>query len=203
MNKSCAGFSVEFAMMNPVGFYFYTVYTLQGVVNNKIGNTGAIDPNDIVFAVHAFLLSTVQLTQVFIYTTGKNQKGSVNWYVVAFLLVQFVIIGAVFGVELHEPMSLDQSYGTIRMAGYCKAAITFVKYVPQVYLNWKRQSTVGWSLENVLLDFTGGTFSFIQIIVDAKGRGHPVFAGGPDSGFNIVKFILSVMSMFFDLIFMF
>ena len=59
-------------MMNPVGFYFYTVYTLQGVVNNKIGNTGEIDPNDIVFAVHAFLLSTVQLTQVFIYTTGKN-----------------------------------------------------------------------------------------------------------------------------------
>ena len=89
------------------------------------------------------------------------------------------------------------------MAGYCKAAITFVKYVPQVYLNWKRQSTVGWSLENVLLDFTGGTFSFIQIIVDAKGRGKPVFAGGDDAGFNIVKFILSVMSMFFDLIFMF
>jgi len=89
------------------------------------------------------------------------------------------------------------------MAGYCKAAITFVKYVPQVYLNWKRKSTVGWSLENVLLDFTGGTFSFIQIIVDAKGRGKPVFGGGADSGFNIVKFILSVMSMFFDLIFMF
>ena len=59
-------------MMNPVGFYFYTVYTLQGVVNLKIGNTGEIDANDIVFAVHAFLLSTVQLTQVFIYTTGKN-----------------------------------------------------------------------------------------------------------------------------------
>jgi len=86
MNKSCAGFSVEFAMMNPVGFYFYTVYTLQGTVDDKIGNTGHIDPNDIVFAVHAFLLSSVQLTQVFLYTTGKNQKSSINWYVVAFLL---------------------------------------------------------------------------------------------------------------------
>jgi len=72
MNKSCAGFSVEFAMMNPVGFYFYTVYTLQGVVDKNIGNTGDIDKNDIVFAVHAFLLSCVQLTQIFIYTTGKN-----------------------------------------------------------------------------------------------------------------------------------
>ena len=97
MNKSCAGFSVEFAMMNPVGFYFYTVYTLQGVVDNKIGNTGKIDPNDIVFAVHAFLLSCVQLTQIFIYTTGKNQKGSINYYVVTFLAVQFILIAVVFG----------------------------------------------------------------------------------------------------------
>ena len=87
------------------------------------------------------------------------------------------------------------------MAGYCKAAITFVKYLPQVYLNYKRKSTVGWSLENVLLDFTGGLFSFIQIIVDAKGRGKPIFGDG--GGFNIVKFILSVMSIVFDLIFMF
>lgn len=54
-----------------------------------------------------------------------------------------------------------------------------------------------------MLDFTGGTFSFVQIIVDAKGRGKPVFGDGSDSGFNIVKFILSVMSMIFDLIFMF
>ena len=130
MNKSCAGFSVEFAMMNPVGFYFYTVYTLQGVVDSNIGNTGHIDPNDIVFAVHAFLLSSVQLTQVFMYTTGKAQKGAINWYVVAFLLAQFIVIGSVFGVEVHEPTTFSQNYGTIRMAGYCKAAITFVKYVP-------------------------------------------------------------------------
>jgi len=59
LSKSCAGFSVEFAMMNPFGFYFYTLYTLQGVIDNKIGNTGVIDPNDIFFACHAFLLSSV------------------------------------------------------------------------------------------------------------------------------------------------
>ena len=62
MSKNCSGFSIEFAMLNPVGFYFYTLYTLQGVVDNNIGNTGVIDPNDIVFAIHAFLLSSVQLT---------------------------------------------------------------------------------------------------------------------------------------------
>ncbi len=45
--------------------------------------------------------------------------------------------------------------------GYCKAAITFVKYVPQVYLNYSRKSTVGFSLANVVLDLMGGILSFI------------------------------------------
>ena len=75
--------------------------------------------------------------------------------------------------------------------------------MPQVYLNWKRKSTVGWSLENVLLDFGGGFFSFAQQIVDSVARGKPLFGDGTDSGFNIVKFLLSVLAMFFDLIFMF
>ena len=66
---------------------------------------------------------------MFIYTTG-NQKGAVNWYVAAFLALQFILIGAVYGVELHDPSRIDQNVATIRMAGYCKAAITFVKYVP-------------------------------------------------------------------------
>ena len=47
------------------------------------------------------------------------------------------------------------------MAGYGKAAITLVKYMPQVYLNYKRQSTIGWSLANVMMDFAGGSFSFL------------------------------------------
>ena len=84
--------------------------------------------------------------------------------------------------------------------GYCKAAITFVKYVPQVYLNYSRKSTVGWSLANVLLDFTGGTLSLLQIWLNAVALDQNPFTG---SGFNIVKFILSVMSIVFDSIFMF
>ena len=55
----------------------------------------------------------------------------------------------------------------------------------------------------MLLDFTGGTFSFIQIFVDALSEGKSVFGGGDGDGFNIVKFLLSIMSMIFDLIFMF
>lgn len=60
------------------------------------------------------------------------------------------------------------------MAGYVKASITFVKYMPQVYLNWTRKSTVGWSLENVLLDFFGSLFSFTQLAIRNVAEGKPI-----------------------------
>ncbi len=56
---------------------------------------------------------------------------------------------------------LSDNWDTWLVMGYAKAAITFVKYCPQVYLNYKRKSTVGWSLANVMLDFTGGSLSLI------------------------------------------
>ena len=89
------------------------------------------------------------------------------------------------------------------MCGYCKALITLVKYMPQVYLNWKRKSTVGWSLSNVLLDFTGGAFSFAQQGLDNWNQSKKFVDFGASDGFNIVKFLLSVIAMIFDLIFMF
>ncbi len=69
-----------------------------------------------------------------------------------------------------------------------------------MYLNYKRKSTVGWSLANVLLDLTGGTLSLAQEVLDTLALGKSFFGGG---GFNIVKFILSVMSIIFDSIFLF
>lgn len=93
----------------------------------------------------------------------------------------------------------NTSWDTFLIAGYCKCAISFVKYVPQVYLNYSRKSTVGWSLGNVLLDLTGGLLSMAQIFLNALALGQPVIGAG---AFNFVKFILSCLSIFFDTIFL-
>lgn len=34
-------------------------------------------------------------------------------------------------------------------------------------MNYRRKSTVGWSIGNILLDFTGGILSMLQMIVNA------------------------------------
>ena len=72
-----------------------------------------------------------------------------------------------------------------------------VKYIPQVYLNYHRKSTVGWNITNVLLDFTGGALSVFQLCVDSYlNNDWTEIAGDP------VKFGLGSASMFFDIIFM-
>ena len=84
--------------------------------------------------------------------------------------------------------------------GLMKVTISFVKYIPQVYLNWVRKATKGWSLENVLLDLVGGVLSFIQIFIDWADSGATTqFTGG----LNIAKFLLAIVCIFFDLIFLF
>jgi cystinosin len=113
--------------------------------------------------------------------------------------LEWIFVMTMFFLEI-AGVSLNQNLKFCRVAGYSKAAITFVKYMPQVYLNWKRKSTVGWSITNILLDFTGGSLSFLQQILDSLVNGTSLFG---DDGFNIVKFMLSIMSIVFDVIFMF
>ena len=87
------------------------------------------------FALHAFALSSVQLTQIFMYDRG--QQGDISKFWIIFLICCYISWIVVWCIEVFDH-PLPDSADTFLMMGYCKAAITFVKYLPQVYLNWKR-----------------------------------------------------------------
>lgn len=93
--------------------------------------------------------------------------------------------------------------------------------ITQVYLNVQRKSTIGWNIWNVLLDFTGGSLSIVQLFIDAGSvrvrfcHTHPQnflnnrFHDGHSTTHDWsavtgdpVKFGLGFCSMFFDVIFM-
>ena len=65
-------------------------------------------------------------------------------------------------------------------------------------LNIRRRSTVGWNVDNVILDCTGGTLSLAQLLLDAGCTGE----WGDMVGGDPVKFGLGFLSIFFDVIFM-
>ncbi len=81
--------------------------------------------------------------------------------------------------------------------GTVKLAITFVKYIPQVWANYKRQSTVGWSILQILMDFVGGILSIAQLVIDSSLQSDWSGITG-----NPVKLGLGQTAIAFDVIFM-
>ena len=59
--------------------------------------------------------------------------------------------------------TVTSDFKVVSIMGYFKLSISFLKYLPQFYWNYKRKSTVGWSIINIILDMTGGLFSFLQM----------------------------------------
>jgi len=105
----------------------------------------------------------------------RGTQGNYQLWVIIFLICLFAAVGIDFIFDATDFVDVPNAWDTLLVAGYAKAAITFVKYCPQVYLNWKRKSTVGWSLANVCLDLTGGSLSFAQMAIDGFACGTPLF----------------------------
>jgi cystinosin len=91
---------------------------------------------------------------------------------------------------------LKADLSQIYTIGYIKLVVTFVKYMPQVWVNYKRKSTQGWSIWQILFDLTGGVLSILQLVIDSSLQADWSGITG-----NSVKLGLGNVSIFFDLIF--
>jgi len=141
--------------------------------------------------VHAVAATAVTLIQIVIYDKGGQRLSTTCIVLSSCMLLSIVIVLflAIFKVVLWMWFFYYLSY--------IKLAITLLKYIPQAYLNFKRKSTVGWNIWNVLLDFTGGLLSVGQMIFDGwRNDNWGGLVGDP------VKFGLGFTSMVFDVIFM-
>ena len=77
-----------------------------------------------------------------------------------------------------------------------KLLTVVLKYIPQVWVNYKRKSTQGWSIYPMLLDFAGGWLSLGQLIIDSSLQNDWSGITG-----NPVKFGLGNVTIVFDIIF--
>jgi cystinosin len=80
--------------------------------------------------------------------------------------------------------------------GYVKLTTVFLKYIPQAWVNYKRKSTLGWSIYPILLDFSGGWLSLSQLIIDSALQNDWSGITG-----NPVKFGLGNITIVFDVLF--
>lgn len=198
--KSVVGLNFDFLSLNLTGFILYSLFNcglywipvIQDQYHTRhLRSAIPVQPNDIFFSVHAVFATLLTIIQCFIYERG-GQTVSITARALQGVFFTFLFISmlcSAFGVLLW----LDFLY----YCSYVKLTITLIKYLPQAYMNYQRKSTVGWSIGNILLDFTGGTLSVLQMILDAYNYNDWTSIFGDPT-----KFGLGMLSVIFDVFFM-
>ncbi|XP_072287224.1 cystinosin [Pyxicephalus adspersus] len=197
--KSVVGLSFDFLALNLTGFIAYSVFNvglfwipyireqfLQVYPNGVI----PVDANDVFFSLHAVLLTLITIIQCCIYERGEQRVSKVS---IGLLFIAWLFAFSMLFVAVAGRMTWLQF---LFCFSYIKLAITLMKYFPQAYMNFRRKSTEGWSIGNVLLDFTGGSFSILQMFLQSYNNDEwKLIFGDP------TKFGLGVFSIIFDIVF--
>lgn len=197
--KSVVGLNLDFLTLNLTGFIAYSVFNIclfwvepikEEFLKSNPNGVNPVTASDVFFSLHAVLLCFIYICQAAMYQRGGQ---TVSWPARGLLLVgwTFALVSLFLAVG-HVITWLQYIY----YFSYIKLAVTLVKYVPQAYMNYRRRSTVGWSIGNVLLDFTGGVLSILQMILQSYNNDQwMLFFGNP------TKFGLGLFSVLFDLLF--
>ena len=198
--RSVVGLNFDFLAYNIIGFTFYGIFNACLFWSPAIqemyfaqhpGGVNPVQLNDVIFALHAVLITFITILQCFCFERGGQR---VSYTAIVFICTFFltVVIACVLGFS-----DVITWLIFLYVISYIKLVITLIKYVPQVYMNFKRKSTSGWSIGNVLLDFSGGMFSILQMfILSFNSNDWGSILGDP------TKFGLGLFSILFDILFM-
>lgn len=197
--KSVVGLNFDFVVLNLTKHSSYLIYNasvffssaVRSQYRQKYGQNEMIPvaANDVAFSIHAVLLTAFTLFQIAMYDRGmqKVSKTSIAIVSVAWLSVAVCVFIA---IPSHSWLWLVSCFNTVQVV------MTVVKYIPQAVMNFRRKSTVGFSIGNILLDLLGGMTNYGQMAVQSIDQHSWVNFYG-----NIGKTLLSLVSIFFDLLF--
>ncbi|MBN3278820.1 CTNS protein, partial [Polyodon spathula] len=197
--KSVIGLNFDFLALNLTGFIAYSVfnvgmfwvpYVKEEFLRRSPNGVNPVEANDVFFSLHAVVLTLVVICQCCLYERGEQRvsKVAIGLLVIAWAFAFSALFVAVTGTITW----LEYLY----YFSYIKLGVTLVKYIPQAYMNYRRKSTVGWSIGNVLLDFIGGSFSLIQMFLQSFNNDQWMLIFGDPT-----KFGLGVFSILFDILF--
>eukprot|EP00250_Pteridium_aquilinum_P033368 c5510_g1_i1 orf=48-725(+) len=168
--KSVVGLNFDYLLLNLSKHTFYLLYnacmyfipSVQHQYREKYGVSELIPvgPSDVAYSVHAVLFTWITAYQIWIYEKGTQKVSmitvgisSASWFIAALCVIVAWPQGQWFW--------LVSDFNSIQVA------ITLIKYFPQVLMNYRRKSTIGYSIENILLDLCGGFANIVQMGVQS------------------------------------
>lgn len=138
-------------MLNAYGGTAYAIFTTYRYF--WASQESLVQINDVVFALHAWLMTVITLSQMVVYrNTLDHGKFTFHFYVASYIALTF---GVAVGWYLTGSFIDGYSFTPLlEYVSYIKLGCSTIKWLPQIYLNYTRKSTVGWSIGNILLVIT-------------------------------------------------
>ncbi|KAI5247151.1 L-cystine transporter-like protein [Aureobasidium subglaciale] len=211
--RSTRGITVDFPLLNIVGFTSYSISTMAFLFSPEIRQQYAVrhpfapEPtvrlNDLVFALHGTVVCFVFYSQFYPklwnFEIVKGQRASSTALGVFYGSIIGVAITVLLVPLLKGGRDTADSWADIDIIyafSYVKLIITLGKSAPQAWYNYKIKSTAGWAIDMIWLDFIGGIMSLFQLIIDSALQADWSGITG-----NPAKLFLAVFSLGFDTIF--
>ncbi len=158
--------SSNYIFINLTGYAMYTVYNVYGFLKGNNDETGHVDKSDLFFSLHSVFAYIITAALFFYYPHQIKTSLLTKMYLGIQWFILFYYGFESFNSAKTVKLSIfNKRIGYFQMLGYFKMFSTLLKHPPQLYHNFKRKSTKGWSIVGMLMDFTGGMFSFIQILL--------------------------------------
>ena len=184
--KTGDGVSMDYLFMNWTAFYFYLSYTIYGHFYNA-SYSHQVHTTDFVFTCFSMFMVSFEVVQIFYYPRKKN---TVRY--LPFGITTLIIIAV--GVCCFQLPTND----AFKQMGNAKIVQTNLRAFPQIYQNWFRKSTRGWSMVAVFQDLFGGILSLCQMVIDCFIQGPSLFL----QNLNVPKLALGIMSIVYDAVYL-
>jgi cystinosin len=198
--KSVKGMNFDFCAINLIGYWSYSFFNIglffvlsvqEMYLSAHPGGVIPVRINDVFFALHQTLMITTIVMQILFYDRAGQSVSKMACGLVSALLL-FIIVS--FVLDLTNIISwLTFLY----FLSYIKLICTVIMFIPQVYMNFQRKSTAGWSIYMVWMIFIGGSGSVIQMLLLAYNNDDWSSVSG-----NLAKLCLGLVSVFFSVIFL-
>lgn len=200
------GLSSDMILYDCIGYIALSVYSVGMYADPYIrseyrdkhsDNDPNVAINDVFFATHGILLTIVPLVQMAYYDGWKQYPTRGCLYTVVSLFIVIFLYLFIILTNLLDGEIFTLYYWVYSLA-FVKLGVTILKYIPQIYLNFVRQSTEGWNITQILLDLMGGLLSALQLVLDAADMNEWNGVVG-----NVQKLLLGALTVIFDSIFIF
>lgn len=203
--KRVDGLSFDFVALTCLGATAYMIYNALFLfpavqlmyLNYYDMTTSPVHLNDFLYSCHSQFVCLILLYQCLSYESRTKGISSLGLFAVC---LGYVLVG--YSVIMASIKWINYSWiDCLKLVGQIKLFCVMIKSVPQVLLNYQRQSVFGHSFWMIILNLCGGVFALIQVVLNSYEDDTDIQLF--NDGVMNPKIGLALLSLGFDLIFLY